>query len=180
MFLDKIDVVFGIIKFYLYKILFWRRVFFKGIPKLNSSFKFKITKKSKLIIDKKFETRERLMIRIEKGGIVEIGKKVFMNDNCAIHCLKNIIIGNNVSIGPNVIIIDHDHDYKNDYKKFICETIKIEDDVWIGANVTILKGVKIGRGAMIAAGSIVTKDVEENTLYYNKRETVTKKIEMKK
>ena len=180
MLLDKLNVILGIIKVAFYKLLFFKRIKIKGIPKVNTSFKFKITKKSKVIISKGFEARERLMLRAEKDGKIEIGERVFFNDNCALHCLKNIKIGNHVTIGPNVTIIDHDHDYKNNYKSFITENVEIQDNVWIGANVTILKGVTIGKGSIIAAGSLVTKDIEANTLYLNKREEIKKKIEMKK
>ncbi len=180
MFFDKINVVLGIIKIYIYKLVFFRRIKLKGIPKLNSSFKLKISRNSTCILSKGFEARERLMIRCEKGGKIQFGEKVFLNDNCAIHCLNNIVFGNNVSVGPNVVIIDHDHDYKNDYKQFVSEKIEIGNNVWIGANVIILKGVKIGEGSMIAAGSIVTKDIESNTLYLNKISEIKKPIDMKK
>lgn len=180
MIFDKLNVVLGIIKLYFLRLVYCRRVHFKGIPKVNLSFKLKIDRNSKLFISEKFEARENLMIRIEKGGIVTFGKRVFINDNCSINCLKNIKIGNNVSIGHNVIMIDHDHDFKNNYKDFVAKRIEIKDNVWIGANVIILKGVTIGSGSIIGAGSLVTKDIEPNTLYLNKRENIIKEVELRK
>ena len=75
-----------------------------------------------------------------------MGENVFFNNNCVLTCKKKIQIGNNVIIGPNVCIFDHDHDYKSPGRavEFVCKEIKIEDNVWIGANACILKGVKIG------------------------------------
>ncbi|MDR0231293.1 MAG: acetyltransferase [Dysgonamonadaceae bacterium] len=85
-----------------------------------------------------------------------------------------IYIGKNTFSGPNLTMISGDHPYlPGEYmlklrKYILCKTIDItvydkdiiiEQDVWIGANVLILKGVKIGRGAIIAGGSVVTKDV---------------------
>ena len=79
-----------------------------------------------------------------------------------------LTIGKKVVFGPNPTIITGDHRI-DVIGKFILDNIEklpendapvvIEDDVWCGANVTILKGVTIGRGAVIAAGSVVTKDI---------------------
>jgi acetyltransferase-like isoleucine patch superfamily enzyme len=80
--------------------------------------------------------------------------------------LDKVKIGKYCSIAPGVVIVGSNHKFDNT-EVFIKEqgiTIKgivIEDDVWIGANVTVLDGVKIGKGAIIAAGSVVTKDVNE-------------------
>jgi len=73
-------------------------------------------------------------------------------------------IGNYVLIGPNVCILSAGHEYA-DTERYIMEQplaygrIQIEDDVWIGASSVILPGVKIGRGAVIGAGSVICKDV---------------------
>ena len=104
---------------------------------------------------------------ISKGKLV-IGKHVFFNQNVFITCLKSIVIGDNVSIANNVVIVDHDHSMV-EKNKFVCDDVVIEDDVWIGANAVILKGVRIGKNSVIAAGSVVTKDVPPNTILLQKR-----------
>lgn len=73
-------------------------------------------------------------------------------------------------IGQNVLMYDHDHEYiSNLFKeKFICSPITIKDNVWIGASVIILRGVTIGENSVIAAGSIVTKDIPANVVFRNK------------
>jgi acetyltransferase-like isoleucine patch superfamily enzyme len=80
-----------------------------------------------------------------------------------------IKIGNNVLIGPysQLYSVDHGHKGKkpNHRQRSIYSKIIIEDEVWIGANSIILKGVKIGKGAVIGAGSIVTKNVSPYTIY---------------
>ncbi|PCI61308.1 MAG: acetyltransferase [Gammaproteobacteria bacterium] len=82
---------------------------------------------------------------------------------------SSITIGNKVMFGPNVTIMGGDHNisvvgcYMYDVKEKLPENdlpIVIEDDVWVGCNVVILKGVTIGRGAVVAAGSVVIKSVE--------------------
>ena len=83
-----------------------------------------------------------------------------------------VLFKSHVIAGPNLTIITGDH--KSEAGFFIDETIKressydqdvvIENDVWIGCNVTILKGVHIGRGSIIAAGAVVTKDIPPYTI----------------
>lgn len=88
----------------------------------------------------------------------------------------NIIIGNYVMLGPNVFIITGNHriDIIGRYMSTITDEQKIdendqdvviEDDVWVGASCIILKGVTIGTGSVIAAGSVVTRDVEPYSIY---------------
>lgn len=90
-----------------------------------------------------------------------IGKDFYANAHC--HFLGNITIGNDVLIGPKTIIWSRDHGTRKDEKINLQvhtdSPIWIGNDVWIGAGSIILKGVKVNDGAIIAAGSIVTKDV---------------------
>lgn len=99
------------------------------------------------------------------GGYIYIGN-VCVNHNCLIVSRKQIYVGNGITIGPNVCIYDHNHNFKNDSLEdhYISDSIYIEDDVWIGANAVILKGVHIGRGAVIAAGAVAVSDVPAETL----------------
>lgn len=86
---------------------------------------------------------------------------------CFLGCKKYIKVGHRVIVGPYTIIMDNDghkvvgdHIIEGDHAK----PIIIEDNVWIGARSTILKGVTIGKNSVVAAGSIVTKDVPANCL----------------
>lgn len=92
---------------------------------------------------------------------IVIGDTFYMNVGC--HILGNIVIGNDVQIGPKTVIWGRDHGIRRDKlireQPHVKKTISIGNDVWIGANVTILKGVTIGDGAVVGAGSVVTKDV---------------------
>jgi acetyltransferase-like isoleucine patch superfamily enzyme len=102
---------------------------------------------------------------------IEVGHHVFINEGCdLISSSGRIIIGNFVMIGSHTTIIAQNHDI-SDYKKpmvlnhkYLSENVIIEDDVWIGANVTILPGVKIARGSVVGAGSVVTKNVAPFTI----------------
>lgn len=96
---------------------------------------------------------------------IVIGKNVCFNFRCHIGAINEIIIGDNVLIGSNVLITDHGHGGTSTDDLFIVPQLRtlfskgrvvIEDNVWIGENVCILPGVTIGMGSVIAAGSVVT------------------------
>ena len=105
-----------------------------------------------------------------KEAIIEIGNGTWINNNfVAIADHTNIKIGNRVLIGPNVSITDSDfHGLKLEERSLNrpCEAkpVSIEDDVFIGSNVTILKGVTIGRGSVIGSNSVITKDIRCNVI----------------
>lgn len=87
-----------------------------------------------------------------------------MNNHCQIICSEHIKVGNDVAIASDVIIRGCD-----DHKIISCphemtKPVLIGNHVWIGQRAMILKGVTIGDGAIVAAGSIVTKDIPANTL----------------
>lgn len=101
---------------------------------------------------------------------LHIGKKSGLS-GVQICCTKRIIIGRDVWIGANVTIYDTDFHPIDPYERLKLNApvksadVVIEDCVWIGANTMILKGVHVGKGAVIAAGSIVTKDIPDFTVY---------------
>jgi acetyltransferase-like isoleucine patch superfamily enzyme len=108
-------------------------------------------------------------ISIIDNAIINIGNNVSLNGT-TITSRNKVCIGDNAQIGPNTIIIDNDgHPIwppeDRWAKKGPSAPIIIQNDVWIGMNCIILKGVTIGYGSVIAAGSIVIKDVEPNSLY---------------
>lgn len=78
-----------------------------------------------------------------------------------INCFHQISIGNNVMVGANSLIMDGDW-HLDDVRAGASNAVMIEDNVWIGEGVKVLKGVRIGKNSVIGAGSIVTKDIPEN------------------
>ena len=130
-----------------------------GIPKMNIRGKLVIHDQVRI-----WSNIVRARIFVRKGGYLEIGTNSRIN-GCHISASEKIIIGKNVRIGQYVLIMDNDFHQANDHfaegKK---SPIIIEDDVWIAAKATILKGVNIGKGSVVAAGAVVTKDVPPYTL----------------
>lgn len=108
------------------------------------------------------------LLASRKQANIEIGGNIFINRNCYIVAYDSIIFGTGVTIGPSTCIVDHDHD-KNVRGKMSTSPIVIGNNVWIGANCVILKGVQIGDNATIASGSVVFKDVPANSTFVQKR-----------
>ena len=111
-------------------------------------------------------------VNIEKGAKfsenIKIGSNSGLGINSSIPC--GVYIGENVMMGPECMIFTSNHRFdRMDIP--MCKQgfsnqapVVIRDDVWIGARVTILPGVNIGKGAIIAAGAVVTKDIPENSI----------------
>lgn len=120
---------------------------------------------------------QRQMGALGKGTIIEetallkcpqnihIGERSHVNHYCCVWASPNskIVIGNDGLMGPGVKLFSSNHGFARDRvmkeQDFVERDIRIGDDVWIGANSVVVAGVTIGDGALIAAGSVVTKDI---------------------
>ena len=115
---------------------------------------------------------------IDYGKPVAIGRRCFIQQCCTFFGRGGITIGNDVFIGPKVNLITINHEVNPDNRSATYgRPIVIEDKVWIGINSTILPGVKIGYGAIVGAGSVVTKDVPAMTIVVGDPARIIKTIE---
>lgn len=99
------------------------------------------------------------------GGRIDVGERSTINPFVTIHGHGGVQIGSRVSIAPKVSIVAYNKRFDDPSapikgQGFTAAGIVIEDDVWIGTNAVILDGVRIGEGCVIAAGAVVTRDVE--------------------
>lgn len=109
----------------------------------------------------------------ERGneGELSVGTGSHIANGCVIDMSGNLTIGNYVALGSNCTIYTHNHKYDDKdapgawKSDIIVKSVVIEDGAWIGSNVTILPGVRVGSRSVIAAGSVVTKDVEPGAVY---------------
>lgn len=102
---------------------------------------------------------------INYGKHTKIGKNVFINFDCVFLDLGGITIEDNVLIAPKVSLLTESHPINpNERHSLIPKPIHIKKNAWIGANATILQGVTIGENAVVAAGSVVSKDVPDNVV----------------
>ncbi len=108
-------------------------------------------------------------INVNTGAKLSLGSG-YMNHECVIDCFDSISIGHHVVISERVVLRDSDNHVIKDEKGLeldkpvVTAPIVIGDHVWIGMNVIVLKGVTIGEGAIVAAGSVVNKDVPPHCL----------------
>lgn len=100
------------------------------------------------------------------GADIRVGRNVFINQNCTFYDLGGLDIADDVLIGPNVSLITSGHPLEPSRRRAFttAKPIAIERNVWIAAGATVIGGVTIGENAVVAAGSVVTRDVPANTL----------------
>jgi acetyltransferase-like isoleucine patch superfamily enzyme len=100
------------------------------------------------------------------GRNIRIGRDVFINQNCTFYDLGGIDIADAVMIGPNVSLITTGHPIAPSRRRdgVTAAPIVVERNVWLGAGVIVIGGVTIGENSVVAAGSVVTKDVPRDTL----------------
>ncbi len=115
------------------------------------------------------------------GKNISIGRNVFINSGCCFQDQGGITISDNVLIGHNVVLATLNHDMNPDKRGGMFPSpIRIEKNVWIGSNSTILPGVIIRKNAVVAAGAVVTKDVPENTVVGGVPARIIKTINMER
>jgi acetyltransferase-like isoleucine patch superfamily enzyme len=179
-FYEKYSLLLGAISMGISKAIYGKRLHIQPNYSVWGSIRFIIYGPGSIVIGKNFHavsTRKRSFmtlfspchIAIIGNGQIVLGDHVGLNGT-TITARHRISIGDNTMIGPNTIILDHDGHVawppsERWTKSGPVAEVVIENDVWIGMNCTILKGVKIGSGSIIAAGSVVTSDVDSNSLY---------------
>lgn len=144
-----------------YKILYGSRIQMAKINSLKGRIEIDLFSDAKCRIGNFLMTAGPFYIKCTDKAEVTIGDNCFFNHNCSLTAAENIVIGNQCMFANNFVVVDHDHDRKDGkiLKELVSAPVKIGNNVWCGANVTVLKGVTIGDGAVIAAGSVVNRDV---------------------
>lgn len=127
-----------------------------------------LAKNAALYVDA-FDVYAGSRINVNAGAKLSLGSG-YMNHDCVIDCFDSISIGHHVVISERVVLRDSDNHTIKDMEAIssdesgVTASIVIGDHVWIGLNVIVLKGVTIGEGAIVAAGSVVNKDVPPHCL----------------
>jgi maltose O-acetyltransferase len=110
-------------------------------------------------------TVARLELVVLPGGHLEIGDNVFINYGSSLVASRHVKIGNDCLIGTHVMVMDCDfHRVEDKAWDTTGVPVVIEDRVWLGNRSMVLKGVTVGHDAVVAAGSVVTRDVPPRTV----------------
>ncbi len=127
----------------------------------------KITWPHKVIVGKNCTIEHQVYFKHDgpytQGKSIYISDNVFIGFGCEFNIKQSVVVKDNCLIGSGSKFIDHDHGTNSN--QLIClqkcpsQEIILQEDVWLGANVIVLKGVTIGQGAIVAAGAIVNKSI---------------------
>jgi len=149
-------------RFYLRKTQLGRKVRLNGRPMIHSAGKIIIADRCRLMA-----TMGGLELGTGPDGTLEIGENTFINYGTSIAAMQHVKIGRDCNIGTYCMIMDNDFhrlepERRNEHPD--SAPIIIGDNVWLGGRVIVLKGITIGEGSVVAAGSIVTKDIPPRSL----------------
>ncbi len=98
------------------------------------------------------------------NGRIRIGNHLHLGENSMITAIGDVVVGDDVTIGPQTIVVDADHVFADPTKPIRAQGLKtspvrIGNDVWVASHVTVVKGVTIGDGCVVGAGAVVTSDM---------------------
>jgi len=173
-----IEIPSGIVKMSIIKLFRGSNVHLPLKCAVSPSAELTVDRGAKVTIGSAYRQRSNSHIRVRKGASVSIGTNVSVNHGCMIVSHEKIEIGNDVQFSPNVMVYDHDHDFRVEggvkSMKYKSSPIRIGNNVWIGANTVILRGTEIGDNCIIGAGSIIKGDFPSNSIIIQKRTTEVK------
>lgn len=167
-----ISVLFSLFKFTFLKCIYGHRFTWHGIQRFSPNTEICIDSGGQLILGNLVRAHSGTRIRVRKNAKVIIGNDIAFGYNCLITAHDTIEICDGCEIGPGVLFYDHDHDTQGHSikeKLFKTSPIKIGKNVWIGANVIILRGTFIGDNCVIGAGSIIKGNIPAGTKVIQKR-----------
>lgn len=170
---------------------------------VNKNVEFRTPKQIKIDKDCTIKARTIINGRSTKSEFgIEFGENTYVKENCYLDAYNGFIhidgfcafgqntiihggggvkIGKYVIVSANCFILSSNHKFDSIEFPIMLQGDKqkgiiIEDNVWLGSNVIVLDGVKIGKNSVIGAGTIITKDVPPNSKIYNKNNLITQKI----
>ena len=173
------NITFGNIRLMIIRLISFNSFKYKLRNMISFDTHIYTSNKGKIKLGKWVRTTRNVTLSASNGGILTMGNGSGANNNCQIVAHKRIQIGDDVFIGPNTTIVDHNHIFDKDgvrRREFKCDDVIIGNNVWIGANCVILKGTVIGDKSVIGAGSVISGTYPKNSFIIQKRDTEVRKI----
>ncbi|WP_165043841.1 acyltransferase [Adlercreutzia sp. ZJ138] len=134
-----------------------------------------LSSKSSINFGKRLRTRGGCRFSVQGDGVLEFGDDVFLNSGCQFNCRLKMSIGSGCEFGPNVLVYDHDHDFRSrgglKEGSFKYGEVLIGENCWIGAGTIILRGTTIGDNCVIGAGCVLNGSYSDHSLIVQKRDT---------
>lgn len=169
--------IIALIKRLIFFLKYGKKVTFEGLPRCGMWSKINVNK-GNLFVGKHFTLKDYSYLAVVNGGTIRIQDNVYINRNCNFICHELISIGENTSVGPNVLVYDHDHCFGSEgiTEGFKTAPVIIEKNCWIGAGCIILKGSHIGEGCIIGAGTIVKGNIPDHMIVTSERKIRIKSL----
>ena len=157
----------GVLRFWLARLYYGAKLKIHRLSMIGPSNKLVILDDGQIRADGRIILSDHVMLYAK--GILQIGERLNVNSYSRIVVHERIDIGNDVTIGQMVSILDHDHHYeitngKMELDGYTTKPIEIGNNVWIGDKCTILKGAKVGDNVIIGANSVVTGHIPSNVI----------------
>lgn len=165
-------------KIFMIKLRYGKRAKLTWIEHFEKATRFTFMgKNSTMCIGRACHIKRGTEILTSDYGKIKLGAHVCINSNCYIASQYSLEIGDGCEIGPNVVIVDHDHDFRRlggiREGKYKCSPIKIGKNVWIGANTVILKGTVLGDNCVVGAGGVISGVYTDNSVIVQNRNEKT-------
>ncbi|WP_368895319.1 acyltransferase [Priestia megaterium] len=172
-----IIILYNVIRMLFLKISHFKAIKLSVVQNIHPSTEIAVGQ-GKLELSNSIFTRRNVSFRVESGTL-KIGTS-FFNQGCSVTAMENISIGDGCLFGPNVVIVDHDHNYSYGNKfrgqYYLTDDVIIGENVWVGANCTILRGTYLPDNCVVAANTVVKGIYNEGTLVRNEKNMKTKEI----
>lgn len=170
-----ISVVYSSARFAIMRLIHGRHFHFAGVQRFSPNTEVLISDNGTLHLGKRVRVHRRAKLSVFDNGFLEVGENTALGNGVTITCMERIILGEGVQIGPDTKIYDHDHDFRVPggvrAEKFVSSPVEIGDNTWIGCNVVILRGTKIGKNCVVAAGSVLKGTYPDHSVIVQKRQT---------
>lgn len=156
-----------------------KKIITHGIQMISRNHRLIFGKTARVSLGDRLITDGRTVIIADDGSELTIGDHVYFNENIMISCKNKIKIGNECKFGPNVCIFDNNHRFdaalgvSNEHS---LGEVEIGSGCWIGSNVVILKGTKIGKNSVIGAGCIISGEIPAASIVTQGRNFCIKKM----